>query len=97
MRLEVRCCCQPTKLLGYLPLPPGVEPAAGKTVRFCWNVRNAGEWVAFGLVTPTVLHEIRLPIERIENGTGYAWLAFKSEETSIETLRQIPGFLEARP
>lgn len=92
MRLEVRCCCQPTKLLGYLPLPECVEPVRDRVVRFAIPPRFHP---ARSVIEPA--RSVALPIGEMMDATGYKWLAFKSEETPIETLRQIPGFLEARP
>lgn len=89
-RLEVRCCCVPKKLLGTLPVPDHLLQAPQLTMllmqpRF------------FGLPTdrrerrPT---SINLQITEIQDGRE-RWRAIKAEGVPIETLRLIPGFIEA--
>lgn len=101
--LEVRCCCQPQKLLGWLPVPASVELGVGVVVQF--TVRERGvEWTLdrrsaederpFTFRTVPAEH-ISLPVARVDTGHS-TWLAFKSEETPLVQLRRIPGFVEAR-
>lgn len=85
MRREIRCCCQPTKLLGWIDVPKET-----KCLRFA---------ISTGLTKPTdeatlKIEHIILPLADIFNN-GQCYKAFKSEETPIETLRMIPGFVEA--
>ncbi len=94
-RLEVRCCCQPRRLLGWLE----IDGAAwdGRVVRLVvavaapWTVRRPPE-------TPTLQLQHRvvsLPVAWFSEPGQPRRLALKSEETPIETLRRIPGFTEA--
>lgn len=97
--LEVRCCCQPRRLLGWLAAPE--RPEVGlkvtfavrpeRSLQFAHNPpQRGGGWT------------VSLPIERFaESRIGVDGsehrahgLAFKSEETPVETLRRIPGFIE---
>jgi len=100
LRLEVRCCCQPQKLLGWLPAPDDVQ--IGQVIRF--QVRPA-RWVfarksSVPDATPQYepVDTIALPVASLGagylNGEPITRLAFKSEETPIERLRLIPGFAE---
>lgn len=89
--LEVRCCCRPEKLLGWLPVPGLAFP--GQSITFLVMPRPV-----FG--RPTALaafaaERLELPVAlyRADDGTRRA---LKSEDTPIETLRLIPGFVENR-
>jgi hypothetical protein len=90
MTLEVRCCCRPNKLLGWIDTPLPVSPGAWITF-----------WVppiARGVGTTGIEIEagfrVALPVEWIILPGGMRHLALKSEETPIETLRRIQGFRE---
>lgn len=78
--MEVRCCCVPQNLLGWLPAP---------TVKFSGRTMN------FPLPDGEVL---TLPmsryIERVHGEVVTDLIAYKSQETPIETLRLIPNFVE---
>lgn len=93
MQIEVRCCCQPQKLLGWLPVPDGV--GAGDTVHFVvsrprWRLASREAEPVFEMADV-----ITLPVAILDEN-GRSSLALKSEETPVERLRQIPGFVEAR-
>lgn len=90
-RMEVRCCCQPQKLLGWLPVPHP-SPCRGMQVTFLVGRGAHYEWRA-GEPVFLAAQTVTLPIEQIVM-PGDQHLALKSEETPIETLRQIPGFVE---
>ncbi len=89
MRVEVRCCCQPQKLLGWLDVPRDVRP--GDSIRFP-IVRVFGSALA-GTPLRIQEHSVELPVAVFQDGS-YEGIAFKSEETPIETLRMIRGFTE---
>lgn len=91
MRVEVRCCCQPTKLLGWLDVPHELI-FAGNVIRFLIPPR--ADYAAGVGTTFKRQQRIGLPVEVLREG-GQQWLALKSEETAIEVLRQIPDFIEA--
>lgn len=95
--IEVRCCCQPTKLLGWLPFgDPAYMPL---TMSFRWWELENGTPATPDLEHPWApappVVEKRLELTVGYFGCGIASRpALKSEETPIETLRKIPGFIE---
>lgn len=104
MRVEIRCCCEPGKLLGTVEVdvPYLYE---GQLLRFhvrgaislkpAWEQRDGDlfmehrpEWLA-------------LPVSRVQgyvfsSGEYLNGLAVKSNDTPIEKLRLIAGFQEAQ-
>lgn len=90
MRYEVRCCCTPQKLLGWLEAPEGVR-------EWNWPLSEPMPWNRI-----TQLDQMTLPVNRISlpiapifiNGRQY--LAVKAEGVEIETLRNVVGFIEAK-
>jgi hypothetical protein len=93
--LEIRSCCVPRKLLGWVDVPE--------------HLARAGEVVRFPLMEPVLLvgpppgHRARartplyLPLEihRYRENEAAGWcLAVKSHEHPIELLRHIPTFTE---
>lgn len=96
IHLEVRCCCQPKKLLGYLPVDPQLA-IRGARIRFAipatfpYSRSRLGD----GDVKTTPQEVIVLPVESFQSSNpDERHLALKSEETPIETMRRIPGFVE---
>jgi len=91
MRVEVRCCCQPQKLLGWLEVP-------SPTI-------HDGQWVTF-LVVPQCGGGLdgglweggqRLALQICkwyDVGAVYYGLALKAEGAPVEVLRRIRGFTE---
>lgn len=99
MRMEVRCCCQPKKLLGWLDVPKGARSfkvaimelnQSALRAHFSDGCVNTDQFVD-RYCTPRI---VELPIATIVN-EGRTYKAIKSEETPIETLRMISGFAEA--
>jgi hypothetical protein len=93
--LEIRCCCVPRKLLGWVDVPEHLA-RAGEVVRF-----HLREPVL--LLAPPAGHYLRVPakapqylalqIDRYrESEAGSLRLAVKSHEHPIELLRRIPTF-----
>lgn len=82
--IEVRCCCQPKKLLGWMDVR---EPRHGSSVTFL---------LTRSLLDPQhgSVQRLTLPLAPIVED-GRSWLAFKAEDTPIETLRRIGAFREA--
>lgn len=78
--MEVRCCCKPNNLLGYLP---HFNLGEGDRVRFI-----AGDEI---LELPIRTYFPNMPASRADDG----YLALSSEETPIEKLRLVNGFVEA--
>lgn len=91
MRYEVRCCCIPQKLLGYLHAPNNVS-------EWRWAVKQSMPWTrilhADQMTTP--ITHIKLPIALIYLGER-CYPAIKAEGVEIDTLRNIVGFEEAMP
>jgi hypothetical protein len=105
MRIEVRCCCQPTKLLGWIDVARQVKD--GDVLIFPLASRDGGRDL-LPLAEPFAVEQLRLPVATFSNVVLIAKgtddvdvirtrrIAIKSEETPVETLRRIPGFEEAR-
>lgn len=88
MRMEVRCCCQPHKLLGWFEFihePQGEEINFVRTQR--WGYRQTFGDVVVGKVT--------LPIEVIQIEDGRKYRAIKAEGMTVDELREIQGFIPA--
>lgn len=110
--MEVRCCCRPAKLLGYLP-----EPSSGNFWVFPlrYDVRTFGlgeSAVDVRELDPSVKLEVHyfdrravdMPPElaaaaRVAplKAKGRSGFAYKAEGMTLEELRRIPGFMEALP
>lgn len=106
MRAEIRCCCDPGKLLGTVEVPAD-RFYEGAVLRF--TLRNdQKDWLKEPEAPKPLLDQgtIALPVASFGIGRGgiltvgeTAWeqgLAIKSNDTPIETLRRIPSFKEAR-
>jgi hypothetical protein len=108
--VEVRCCCTPNKVLGYLPVPGALE--VGKRVVFVLDTARSDAWV-LGLrlevpeTFPTITFEVaRWSESRIRElpaigVVGFelertGGLALKHENVTLEELRRIDGFVEAQ-
>lgn len=103
VRAEIRCCCDPGKLLGTVPVPAdSVIPGAV----FLFRLSPVGEQssllddVAIKISGET----LELPLEEYRTVVDHPdgrhpdivfGLAIKSNDTPIETLRRISGFVEA--
>lgn len=101
--IEVRCCCQPRRLLGWLPYSGPLE--AGRLVYFRAAPRFSPTTLSLRPgYDPAILEgfdpsiDVALPLAEVRHGFPRegdyrTWLAFKSEETPIAVLRRIPGFV----
>lgn len=94
VKMEVRCCCVPQKLLGWLPVPyPNL-----KSVRY-WLVHPSAKWAPKGSETgETALGEyLEMRLEDyLPEGAATPYRAIKAEGIPLETLRRIPLFQENR-
>jgi hypothetical protein len=101
VRVEIRCCCDPGRLLGWVELPAE-------------HIREGDVYTLslrpdpFPIVSPKQVDVIatadllELPVafwyQRVESLEGTAsrigGLALKSNDTPIETLRRVRGFQE---
>lgn len=89
IRLEVRCCCQPRKLFGTLP----VEAGDWRAHRFEYMdpMAHIGD-----LPSEARVRSIELEPAMFKGKRGAPYLALKSGRYPIETFRKIPGFEEAK-
>lgn len=89
--LEVRCCCDPRRLLGYLPAPDDAK--SGQVMSFKtqtdWKTCFESDWQPLDTVT---FAELEISIVGL---SGRERLAYKSDHTELQTLRKIVGFREA--
>jgi len=111
VRVEVRCCCDPGKLLGWVDLP-GV-PHVNEGDRFVFRL-NADRLLQAKPASPYLESALMGRVEKLELSVAFwhQWhealdvcggaartmiggLAFRSDDTPIETLRRIIGFQEA--
>lgn len=79
MKYEVRCCCQPQKLLGW------VELANFQSRSYTFSLRVPGE---------RSFDYLSLQLCPFINENGRQYLAFKADGVPLETLRRIPSFIE---
>lgn len=86
VRLEVRCCCQPKKLLGWLTVPD----ARCLSVSFCIPQRLLAR-TAKPVIVKLSLDQINCEID----GELVSYRAIKAEGAPLKLLRKIPGFEEA--
>ena len=88
--LEVRCCCQPHKLLGYLP----VNDYILKRGYAVWPIRSCSYLSAVkdAITEDTKFEVITLPIETIRY-QGRSYQAYKAEGKTVEELSRISGFV----
>lgn len=89
--IEVRCCCQPHKVLGWLPVYGEHALERLGTIRYLQQPGSHVEWLQS---QRTVLE---LPVALIGQrcyGVWLMWPALKGEETPIEELRKVRSFVE---
>lgn len=103
-RMEVRCCCTPNKLLGTLPVTDRVFNGNEQSMEFpLMGVPSQGlpysritldvaEWVESRIIGPLGDLLVQLPMDY---GLSRSGVALKHEGVTLETLRRIPGFIEA--
>jgi hypothetical protein len=91
--IEVRCCCQPQKLLGWLLIR---QPIRVSTIRFPLMSGHRYLDKKTGYSCP-VFDALDLDVARIvtpRDPVGY--LVLKADGVPIETLRRLRGFEEYR-
>ncbi len=81
-KIEVRCCCDSNRLLGYTQVTE--EQVAAKAVTI--NIRSA-----MVRSQPMRYERVTLDIARVRS-VFECWLAVKSNNVPLETLRLLPGF-----
>jgi hypothetical protein len=105
VRAEIRCCCDPGKLLGTVEVPDSGF-YEGAVLRFALR-SDPLDWLKPPPEPQPLLEQgtLSLPVASFGIGRGgiltvgeTAWeqgLAIKSNDTPIEVLRRIPTFQEA--
>lgn len=104
MRVEIRCCCEPGRLLGTVEVdvPYLYE---GQTLHFhvraSLSLRPFWEQRDGDLFVEHAGEKLALPVAHVQgydfaSGEYLRGLAVKSNDTPIEKLRLIAGFQEAR-
>ena len=93
MRIEVRCCCDPGVLLGWIEAPNAERPFVFTTlsvsgIPLCETFEELKAHVS---VEAVVLHVGEVAL----SGGQFGRRCFNSNDTPIETLRKIPQFTEA--
>lgn len=97
-RVEVRCCCQPARLLGTLPMPdrqpswtyPVCKAPRATTPQALLRAASSG-------AKPETLTLELHKFELIVDGRPATGIALKADGVPLEKLRRIPGFIEAKP
>ena len=82
MRLEVRCCCKPKKLLGWMEVSE--DSVRGRCLRFIVPPKWNG---------PAIFEAVDLEIADYFDGEKH-YTALKDNEVPLKTLRLIPSFTE---
>ncbi len=104
MKVEIRCCCEPGRLLGTVDLDvPRIYEGQviDLSLRPMWSLRPSWEQRDGDLFKIIPAEKLSLPV-----GFARGWdsrtseyfqsLAIKSNDTPIQTLRRIATFQEAR-
>jgi len=91
MRLNVRCCCTPTKILGTLEVPPRAIERQGFGI---YSMQSAapGDWAKLLDAGQSLLRRKTEWIEIRSFGGGEP--AIYSEERPVEFWRGLPSFKE---
>lgn len=94
--VDVRCCCEPGKLLGYLPVNARFQIVPG--ARYSWALTRppATRWQPLERSTVDTLTLEVVPLITPFYPNVQIDLAFKSDDTPIETLRRVDGFIEVK-
>lgn len=92
MRLEVRCCCDPKKVLGYLEHPRLQN--VGDTYWFPFARPADYAMASFGFEpSEPIMYRLELTVDQISHGDGLVFLAIKNRDYPLEDLKRIPGFV----
>jgi hypothetical protein len=108
MTVEIRCCCNPAQLLGWVELAGRDEIREGEAISFALRElypperlsdAEADYW-AFGRIAPPEILRLDVAfwshVVAQSDGSRHmeSGLALKSADTPIETLRRIRSFRE---
>ena len=97
-RVEIRCCCEPTKLLGTVPVIESLVVVGRTVVLPLFGVPERGlRRSEIALEVAEWFQTVRVhgapdeaSVKRVGGG-----IALRGDGIAIETLRRIPGFIEA--
>jgi hypothetical protein len=91
--LEVRCCCHPGKLLGWIDVDAS-RAYAGAMIKFAIPHRPPVFGIPAGAQLDTGRSTITLTVAWLATGDSQQ-LAVKSNDHPLDLLRRIPAFREA--
>jgi hypothetical protein len=97
--LEIRCCCEPAKLLGWIRVPDLERWRREGAVTFLLQPER-GDRLADqveAIFAPRTTLRLELATWSDSRRGIRDRLAFRSDDTPLETLRRIPGFIELQP
>ena len=94
---QVRCCCDPDRVFGYLKVPDFIAAHAKSGFRFRLNILAKSKFDAptFATDNPLKIHTLALEFGTIAIGDAEAGVAIKSMDYPLELFRLLPGFREA--
>lgn len=104
IKLEIRCCCIPRKLQGWINVPEELVKAGGEVTLPLRKSISGKRFVSLQVAHIKREHYVTLEeqerldpsiLQGLEGSTEY--VALKSEDVPIEVLRNIPGFIENGP
>lgn len=93
-KLEVRCCCDAGKLLGWLRVPPSFDPGKQRDI----TVPLLPGRLYLRVNAPCAVarpKDVTLPIGIYWPGGGEAYPAISSDGVPVSVLRRVYGFEEA--
>lgn len=94
--MEVRCCCDPGKLLGYLPVPKTLQ-RPGTQVAFTPRTSIASHFVP--RTSPVPDYTVRLVVATFYDSTPDGWprssLVLKSMDFPLDVLRTLANWKDA--
>jgi hypothetical protein len=100
--MEVRCCCRPEKLLGYLPAPHDGQTHGIFAARLTLQPRDPMQPIAALVDFEQVRMDV-LPFAMPDSDsmlTPPSWrtsMAYRADGVDLDTLLRIPGFMKAAP
>jgi len=92
--LEVRCCCLPDKLLGWLPVSSSDFQCSYGTFEI--PTLAPLNYDSTAKLSTKLFKTITLPISTIQLKNKGRYTAYKSDNHPPEVLKQIPGFISAK-
>jgi hypothetical protein len=92
--IPIRCCCTPSLVLGLMPYPEGRAPRDGQEIVYPFETRKATPWYTAHQNDPEI-KTISFKVRRFDDHPNRtSELALHSNETPLDVLRTISGFVE---